>query len=106
MTDRRRSDRRGYEKLNYELHVSRVKDAKGTVDCRPPRPHPLTNRGDMDQVSQHFVTQSCNLYKFPVLLFVNRKYKSISSNNVAIISFMSAFSVGSMLLLSMTTNCY
>ena len=47
----RRSERRGYEKLNYELHVGRVKDAKGTVDCQPPRPHPLVNRGDLDQVS-------------------------------------------------------
>ena len=50
----RRSERRGYEKMNYDLHVGRVKDAKGSVDCQPPRPHPLGNRGDLDQVLRLF----------------------------------------------------
>lgn len=47
----RRSDRRGYEKMNYDMHVARVKGAKGSVDCLPPRPHPLANRSETDQVT-------------------------------------------------------
>jgi hypothetical protein len=48
--DRRRSDRKGREKVIYDIHVSRIKAAKGLIDCTPPRPHPFTNKTDMDQV--------------------------------------------------------
>ena len=47
----RRPDRKGPEKANYESHMARVREAKTSVDCQAPRPHPLTNKGDMDQVS-------------------------------------------------------
>lgn len=51
--DRRRSDRKGREKVIYDIHVSRIKAAKGRIDCTPPRPHPFTNKTDMDQVIDH-----------------------------------------------------
>lgn len=45
-----RPERRGYEKLTYEQHVERVNSMKPTVDCGPPRAHPLSNKREMDKV--------------------------------------------------------
>ena len=50
----RRPDRIGVEKVNYDSHLARVTQAKTSVDCHTPRPHPLLNRGDVDQVSEAF----------------------------------------------------
>ena len=47
---RTRPERRGYAKLNYEQHVDRIKAMKPTIDCGPPRAHPLSNKREMDQV--------------------------------------------------------
>ena len=62
--DRRRSDRSSFEKISYDIHLSRLRAAKGTIDSKPPRPHPLTNRADMDQV------------RFLLILFKNARYGS------------------------------
>ena len=62
--DRRRSDRSSFEKISYDIHLSRLRAAKGTIDSKPPRPHPLTNRADMDQV------------RFRLILFQNARYGS------------------------------
>lgn len=45
-----RTERKGYEKVSYDQHVERIKTIKGTVDCGPPRQHPLGNKGEMDKV--------------------------------------------------------
>ena len=45
-----RSDRQGYEKTNYEIHVAKIRDIKGTVDCQAPRPHPLGVKVNTDEV--------------------------------------------------------
>jgi hypothetical protein len=47
-----RSDRRGFDKLLYEQHVERIRSVKGTVDNKPPRPHPLSNKNEIDKVTQ------------------------------------------------------
>lgn len=50
MATQRRPDRRGFDKLMYEQHVERIKSMKGTVDNKPPRPHPLSNKSEIDKV--------------------------------------------------------
>ncbi len=47
---RTRPERKGYEKLNYEQHTERLRTIKSTVDCGPPRAHPLSNKREMDKV--------------------------------------------------------
>ena len=47
---RGRPDRKGYDKLSYEQHVERLKSMKPTVDNAPPRPHPLSNKREIDKV--------------------------------------------------------
>lgn len=48
----RRPDRIGVEKVNYDSHLARVKQAKTSVDCHAPKSHPLLNRVDVDQVNE------------------------------------------------------
>ena len=47
---RQRPERRGYALLCFQQHKDRVKGMKGTVDCGPPREHPLGNKSEMDKV--------------------------------------------------------
>ena len=47
----KRPDRRGFEKLMYEQHVERIKTMKASVDTNPPRPHPLSNKSEIDKVN-------------------------------------------------------
>ena len=46
-----RPERTGYQKIIHQQHVERIKGMKPTVDCGPPRPHPLSNKGVMDKVN-------------------------------------------------------
>lgn len=45
-----RPERTGYQKLIHEQHVARIHGMKPTVDCGPPRPHPLSNKAEVDKV--------------------------------------------------------
>lgn len=47
---RQRPERRGYALLTYQQHQTRIREMKGTVDCGPPREHPLGNKSEMDKV--------------------------------------------------------
>ncbi len=65
---RQRPERRGYALLCYQQHLERVKEMKGTVDCGPPREHPLGNKSEMDKVS---VINSCvNHYVYLLNVFL------------------------------------
>ena len=86
-SDRRRSDRRGREKTIYGIHLARVRTAKGLIDCAPPRPHPFTNKMDLDQVviNIHFLPKH-NQWKTEFLtsimfIFQRRKLAAIQSDN-------------------------
>jgi hypothetical protein len=46
---RQRPERRGYALLCFQQHTDRIKNMKGTVDCGPPREHPLGNKSEMDK---------------------------------------------------------
>ena len=45
-----RPDRRGFDIILYQQHQERLKSMKSTVDCGPPRPHPLSNKSEMEKV--------------------------------------------------------
>ena len=47
---RQRPERRGYALLTFQQHQERIREMKGTVDCGPPREHPLGNKSEMDKV--------------------------------------------------------
>ena len=66
---RARPDRKGYEKLSYDQHVERLKSMKPTVDNAPPRPHPLSNKRELEKVSDSVITMSYILLIF-VLFFL------------------------------------
>ena len=91
----RRTDRTGVEKANYDSHLARIKQAKTSVDCQAPKPHPLLNRADVDQVGKR---SSLPLHLFSLndlnQLFINarilffvvsslqrRRYASIEYDN-------------------------
>ena len=42
-------ERKLYDKILYEQHVTRVKNILPTIDNRPPRKHPLSNRKIMEE---------------------------------------------------------
>ena len=49
---RQRPERRGYALLTFQQHQDRIRNMKGTVDCGPPREHPLGNKSEMDKRRQ------------------------------------------------------
>jgi hypothetical protein len=49
MTSRVRPERKGYAKLNYQQHLDRVKSMTSSVDNKPPRPHPMSNKLETDK---------------------------------------------------------
>lgn len=53
---RTRPERKGWEKISFQQHVDRVKKSTPTVDCGPPRPHPLGNRREMEKVRLQWCT--------------------------------------------------
>ena len=59
---RQRPERRGYALLTFQQHQERIREMKGTVDCGPPREHPLGNKSEMDKV--------CWFLAFESLIFV------------------------------------
>lgn len=44
----RRSERNTYEKLIYDQHITRIKNAKPVINVKPPKPHPLNNKYIME----------------------------------------------------------
>ena len=46
-----RPDRKGFDIILYQQHQDRLKKMKPTVDCGPPRPHPLSNKSEMEKVT-------------------------------------------------------
>ena len=50
MSRTQRPDRKGFDKLLYEQHVERIRSMKPSVDNHPPRPHPLSNKCEIDKV--------------------------------------------------------
>lgn len=63
MTSRVRPERKGYDVIIYQQHMDRLKKMQPTVDSGPPRPHPLSNKREMDQVTcpAPFALSSCSL---------------------------------------------
>ena len=49
---RTRPERRGYDKMNYEQHIERVHNMGATLDCGPPRAHPLSNKREKDKLRE------------------------------------------------------
>ena len=49
---RTRPERRGYDKITYSQHVERVKSMAPTIDCGPPRAHPLSNKREKDKIRE------------------------------------------------------
>jgi hypothetical protein len=49
ISTRTRPERKGWDVVTYQQHIDRVKTMKSTVDCGPPRPHPLGNRREMEK---------------------------------------------------------
>jgi hypothetical protein len=47
---RGRPDRKGYDQLSYEQHKERIRTMKPTIDTAPPRPHPLSNKRELEKV--------------------------------------------------------
>jgi hypothetical protein len=45
-----RPDRKGFDVILFQQHQDRLKNMKATVDCGPPRPHPLSNKSEMEKV--------------------------------------------------------
>jgi hypothetical protein len=64
-TSRVRPERKGYDVIIYQQHVDRIKKMQPTVDAGPPRPHPLSNKREMDQVYTHIniLYGLCNVYR-------------------------------------------
>lgn len=52
---RGRPDRKGWEKYSYEQHKERIKTMKPTIDNAPPRPHPLSNKRELEKVCKIMV---------------------------------------------------
>jgi methylphosphotriester-DNA--protein-cysteine methyltransferase len=49
---RTRPERRGYDKITYEQHIERVKSMQPTLNCGPPRAHPLSNKREKDKIRE------------------------------------------------------
>ena len=49
---RTRPERRGYDKITYEQHVQRIKSMAPTINCGPPRAHPLSNKREKDKIRE------------------------------------------------------
>ena len=59
-----RPERKGYDKVCFQQHVERVHSMKSTIDCGPPRPHPLSNKREMDKVCDFIYFETRNYRMF------------------------------------------
>lgn len=48
-SSRVRPERKGYDVIIFNQHLDRIKTIAPTVDCGPPRQHPLSNKREMDK---------------------------------------------------------
>ena len=52
MGTRTRPERRGYDKINYEQHLERLRTMGPTLNSGPPRAHPLSNKREKDKLRE------------------------------------------------------
>jgi len=71
-------ERKLYDKILYEQHVTRVKNMLPTIDNRPPRKHPLSNRKIMEENRKRREIEKEN---FNILLRIAKSVQTSSLDN-------------------------
>lgn len=71
-------ERKLYDKILYEQHVTRVKNILPTIDNRPPRKHPLSNRKIMEENRKRREIEKEN---FNILLRIAKSVQTSSLDN-------------------------
>lgn len=71
-------ERKLYDKILYEQHVTRVKNMLPTIDNRPPRKHPLSNRKIMEENRKRRKIEKEN---FNILLRIAKSVQTSSIDN-------------------------
>lgn len=71
-------ERKLYDKILYEQHVTRVKNILPTIDNRPPRKHPLSNRKIMEENRKRREIEKEN---FNILIRIAKSVQTSSLDN-------------------------